>query len=426
MASVLVRLALIAGCVLVVWRSVRIAVADRIASAGTAEALERALRYAPNDERLLAREAIARSDGGDSSPEVDRQLRRAEEMNPLDSAVRMTIGLREEFLGNRAKAEQELVRATEVDAQFKPAWTLANYYERTGQVEKSWPMIERILNLEPLGYDPAPVFEMCWRAADGDAERILNLIPKEGHRPVQYLAFLMATKRTDAALEAWPTALKAANAADSGDTTTLKGFVDYLTAADRTAEAVLAWNELVDRGMVRSGKVEPAKGESIADPEFQFPTTRDGFGWRVDEISGVNIDNATGLLELEVSGDEPESFGAFWTWAPVVSGKRYRLTWKSDGGMLSMPDDPGFSFRIVHETHCTRATEAGACAAGNAVTQCPPILAAGNSAGCEFTAAEDGKEIGRARIEFGYARAQGTTRPSGTLQISEVRLGFAK
>lgn len=412
-ASVLIRVALIAGCGLAVWRSVQLAKADWIARTGAPEALEKALRYAPDDERLLAKEAIARSDAGDSSPEVDEQLRRAEQMNPRDSAVLMTMGLREEFRGDQAQAEQDLLRATEVDAQFKPAWTLASFYERTGQGDKSWPMIERILNLDPLGYDPAAVFEMCWREANGDSRRILNLIPKDGHRPVEYLAFLMATKRTDAALEAWQTALKAGDATDAADKATLSGFVDYLTMADHTAEAVLVWNELVDRGMIRSGKLDPAKGESIADPDFQFSATRTGFGWRVNEVPGVNIDNATGLLELDISGDEPETYGAFWTWAPVVSGKHYRLTWKSDGSMLSAPDDPGFSFRIVQEP-------------GEVLTQCRPILAAGNSAGCEFTTAEGENEIRRARIEFGYVRAQGTTRPSGMLEISEVGLGFAK
>ncbi len=86
-------------------------------------------------------------------------------MSPLDSGVLMALGLREEFRGNPAKAEAYLVRAAEIDHQFKPAWTLANYYNRTNQPDKGWPMIERILNLDPLGFDLAPVFELCWRQA---------------------------------------------------------------------------------------------------------------------------------------------------------------------------------------------------------------------------------------------------------------------
>jgi tetratricopeptide (TPR) repeat protein len=413
------RILFIAFCGFATWRSVRIAIADWVVSVGTLDGLERATRFAPDDARLLARVAISRSDTGDQSPAVDEYLRRAAQMNPLDSNLLMTLGLREEFRGNGAEAEDYLVRAAEIDHQFKPAWTLANYYYRANQPDKGWPMIERILNLDPLGFDPAPVFELCWRETTGDqaggAQKILSLIPKRGHKPIQYLLFLMRTQRTDPALEVWPEALAAADASDASDTGTLTGFVEFLAGANRMREAVAAWNQLVDRGMIHSGRLDPDRGISIADPEFQFPPTGKIFDWRVAEIPGVSVSGFTGSLRFEINGDEPQSFQILSTFAVVVSGSRYHLVWKSDGSALNSPQDPGFTFQIVQQP-------------GDGVTQCGPLLSSGNSAVCDFVNLSDTKpgEMRRARIDLRYTRAQGTTRVSGTLQLSAVRLELAR
>jgi tetratricopeptide (TPR) repeat protein len=415
----LCRILFIAFCGFAAWRSVRIAVADWVASAGTVDALERATRFAPGDPRLLARMAIARSDNGDPSPDVDEDLRRAAQASPLDSGVLMALGLREEFRGDNAKAEGYLVRAAEIDHQFKPAWTLANYYFRNDQSDKGWPMIQRILNLEPLGYDPTPVFELCWRQSENDqkdaARKILSLIPMRGRRSIQYLAFLIGTKRTDATLDVWPEALAAGATANAAEVGTLTGFVDFLAGADRMRDAVAVWNQLVDRGMIHSGRLDPAHGASIADPDFRFPPTARAFHWLVAEVPGVAVSGFTGSLRFEINGDEPQAFKILTVFAPVLPATRYRLDWKSDGSALKAPRDPGFSFQIVQQP-------------GDVVTQCPPLLASCNSSACDFAtpAARTPGTIQRARIELRYTRALGTTRASGTLQLSTVRLELAR
>lgn len=357
---------------------------------------------------------MSRNDNGDPSPAVDEDLQRAARLNPLDSSVLMTLGLREEFRGNSAEAERYLVRAAEIDHQFKPAWTLANYYYRAGLPDKSWPMIRRILRLEPLGFDPTPVFELCWKQAGGnqaaDAGKILGLIPERGQRAVQYLQFLIGTHRADAALDAWPKALAAADPANPYDSGTLTGFADFLAGADRMPEAVTVWNELVDRGIVHSGRLDPAKSVSIADPDFKFSPSPNTFGWHVTEIPGVFSSGFSGSLRLEINGDEPQTFQVLSTFAAVLAGTHYHLRWKSDGSALNSPQDPGFSFLIVQQS-------------GEVVTQCPPLLSRGNPA-CDFLTLADERpgRVGRAQINLRYTRAQGTTRISGILQLFTVRL----
>lgn len=410
---------LIAVCGFAAFLSIRIARADWLASVDTMSGFERAVRVMPDEPELLARAALYRSDNDEDAAGLDGDLERAARLNPLNSALMMTLGLREEFRGNQAKAEAWLVRAAEIDHQFKPAWTLANYYYRSNRPEKSWPMIQRILNLEPLGFDPGPVFALCWNLAKDDANaKILRLMPRRGPRPIQYLAFLMSSHRTETALDVWPEALAAADPADASDAGTLAQFADYLAGVDRASDAVNVWNQLVDRGLIRSGRLDPAKGVSIADPDFRFvpdsgaPAVQ-AFGWRALEVPGVFTSRLPGVMRFEINGDEPEAFTILSVFAPVSADARYRLQWNVDASELSAPRDPGFRFQIVQ---------------GSTTARCQPLLAPGKPAGCEFATPPDGKtgQVGRVRIDLGYTRALGTTRVSGVLELLGVRLEIAK
>jgi hypothetical protein len=260
------------------------------------------------------------------------------------------------------------------------------------------------------------VFELCWNQAGGPRE-ILSLIPRRGHRPVQYLEFLVNTQRAEAAFEVWPIALRSADPADPADIATLTKFADFLVATDRMAQAVTVWNQIVDRGIVRSGHLEPAKGISIADPDFKFAPVTRAFGWRVADVPGVFVSGFSGSLRLEINGDEPQSFQVLSTFAPVMSGARYRLLWKRDGSQLNSPQDSGFSFQIVQQP-------------GEVISQCGPLLSAASSAGCEFVAPADSAQeqgrVGKVRIDLRYVRAQGTTRVSGVLQLYTVHLEIAR
>ena len=417
---------MIGVCGFASWWSSRIAIADWQASAGTIDGFTRAIRLAPEDPELRAREALYRvdnDDANDGGQSIDDDLDLAATMNPYNSAVLMALGLRKEFQGKPAEAELYLKRAVAVDHQFKPAWTLANFYYRTNQSEKSWPLIERILHLEPLGFDPAPVFELSWNeledAHDADADhreqalaasrRIERMFPAGTERPVQYLQFLVNTKRVDAALDTWPKALAAYTPGDPGQATSMIDFANFLIANGRIPEAVGIWNQLVEHGILPAEPLDPKAGKVIADPEFQFPALSKGFGWRVEEVPGVFTAKAAGSQRFEIRGDEPAAFPILSVIAPVLPGVSYRLQWKVDGSALSAPRDPGFAFQIVKEP-------------GGEVTQCEPLLAA-NPMPCDFVSQSDTKF---ARIILRYARAQGTTRVSGVMQLRSVRLEPAK
>jgi hypothetical protein len=262
------------------------------------------------------------------------------------------------------------------------------------------------------------VFELAWNeladelANSGEvsaSRRIERMIPARSERPLQYLQFLVRTKRTEAALDAWPKALAAYQRGDSEHAVTMTDFADYLIANERTSDAVSVWNQLVERGILPAEPLTPSAGKSIADPEFQFPALGKAFGWRVAEVPGVFTSKPAGSLRIEINGDEPEMFGILAVVAPVRSGVGYRLRWKMDSSALSSPHDPGFSFQVVQEP-------------GGQITQCGPSLSV-NPPSCDFVSAAEAKS---AHISLRYARAQGTVRVSGVMQVSSIQLEFAK
>ncbi len=402
-----IRLLIVAVCAFLTLQTIRIARADWLAAHPPADGIDKALALIPEDAALLLRKALTESDSGDMSAAVDQQLLRAAAANPLNADIPMTLGLREEFRGHMAEAERYLEHAAALDHTFKPAWTLINFYARNGQPDKTWPLISRALALDPLGFNPAPIFDLCW-SEGGDEGRIAALLPQHGTIPIQYLLYLLTTKRTDAAIEFWPRALAAgAVNATSPEAQALAQYPDFLIAANRIPDAVRGWNDLVAKKIIASNRLDPSAGIFIADPNFDFPLLNHSFGWRTGAETGLFVESNPSLLRFEFDGNESESSSVLLTTlVPLLPGKAYRLVWKADGSGLSAARDPGFAFRIIQGP-------------GNNATECPPLLVTGDDGACAFTALSG---VGYASLELRYARALGTTRIQGSLGMISIRV----
>lgn len=402
-----IRLLIVAVCAFLTVQTIRIARADWLAAHPPADGIYKALDLVPENAALLLREALAQSESGDMSTAVDRWLVRAAAANPLNADVPMALGLREEFRGHTAEAERYLVHAAELDHTFKPAWTLINFYARNGQPDKTWPLIARALALDPFAFNPTPIFDLCWNQS-GDGRKIAALLPHHGALPVEYLIYLLTTRRTDSAIDFWPRALAAATVdVASPEAQALVQYPDFLLGANRVPEAVRGWNDLVAKKIVASGRLDPSTGLSIADPNFDFPILNHSFGWRAGAEKGLFVETSPSRVRFEFDGNEPESSSVLLTTlVPLLPGKSYRLVWKSEASALSAPRDPGFVFRITQQP-------------GERVTECPPLLVAGDNGACAFTTRPG---AGYARLELRYARALGTTRVQGSLGMISVRV----
>src|ERR1700678_3268202 len=133
-----------------------------------------------------------------------------------------------------------------------------------------WPVIRQSLELNPVVFDLRPVFDLCWNAG-GDPASIARLMPARGTVPLQYLSYLVGKNRTDAAIAFWPRVLETADSANPAYVDILTGYTEFLLQANRVSDAVGGWNNLVERKIVVSGRLDPAAGVSLADPAFSFP-----------------------------------------------------------------------------------------------------------------------------------------------------------
>jgi len=82
------------------------------------------------------------------------QLQAVVRLNPLLSPAWIALGLDAEADGDLAGAEADLLQAERVDRQYVPAWTLANFYFRRGDLVKFWPWAERTATLTFDDYRP--------------------------------------------------------------------------------------------------------------------------------------------------------------------------------------------------------------------------------------------------------------------------------
>ncbi len=207
----------------------------------------------------------------------------------------------------------------------------------------------------------------------------------------------------------WPRALEAVDPANPDHVGTVILFTEFLPQMNRVTDAVRVWNQLVDRRIIDSGKLDPAAGASIADPDFSFPVFERGFGWRVThDTAGIAAGKDLSSLRFDFDGNEPEASVLLTTLAPLIPAKAYRLSWKTDTSRLSSRRDAGFVLQVIQEP-------------GNVATECQPMLQSGEDGACQFTSRPDADW---AQINVIYRRAVGTIRVQGTFQIDALKLGF--
>jgi len=298
----------VAGLLAATWFSIRLARADALFRSREPAAVERAIALEPgNSEYLLFRALQVDYEGGDPSA----LLERAAELNPLNSAPRIRLGLAAELRGDFARAERQLLDAARVDRQFEPRWTLANFYFRRGNAEEFWKWMRAALEVS-YG-DRRPAFDLCWRMS-GDAPEIFSRAIPERHEVIgAYLGYLLETHR---AMAVSPVARKLAAANDPHDSALLLAACDALIDAKEGALASEVWR---------------AMGYSLP-VTFAAPRVGAGFDWRplpVQGVSHINVDQPRAMHRITLSGQQPESCELLRRVENLRAGVCYTLRWEA-------------------------------------------------------------------------------------------------
>jgi len=417
-ASVAVRILISLACVFVLWRVAIQELADYYASSRTADAYQRAVRIQPGNAEFVSARAVFLAVNGDPSTAVDQALQAAVSMNPADAEALMALGLRAENRGDLAAARTFLERAASASRLFKPAWTLANFYFRTGEDARFWPMIERCLtmieprNLEPMSFDPSPIFDLAWHQ-EANPAKIRAIVPKRAATIIPYLRYLYFTDRFRAALDVWPDALAAANPGVPQDFEAILLFSEYLIYQNYATEAVAVWNDSIKRGFVQSTPLDPATGNFVENPEFVYPAIAHSFSWFPAHLPGVFVTEAPHAMRFEFTGNEPENFELLWKFLPLGSGRNFRLTWDADASRLEKPPGApsGLAFTLDELP-----------AGGQAGHPCAPFASEGKGA-CELSVLPATRVL---RLSLRYQRPIGATRLKGVFVLSAAHLEPAR
>ncbi len=398
--------------ILASWWSVRAARADLLESQPKLDAARKAVAIMPGSARAHDNAAMLYA-ASDPTTDLDSaQWRAAATLNPRDSAAWMALGLKAELDGNATEAEQDLLRAADINHMFKPAWALANFYFRAGQREKFWPWARKCLELtehrtgERWTIDPLPVFELCWNMSDDGRAIQRTAIPDNSFVLGAYVYYLTTTNRLDAAIEA---ADRLYPLAGPANLEWLYLLCDTLLQKNRGADAVRVWNALSEHHLIAYAKLDPSSGHSLTNGDFSVDPSGHGFDWKFARPADIyeRYSSTTRSLRFDINGDEPENCELIGEALVLLPARRYRLRFRYE--TTDINGTPGLHWSIYNAATHLEVANLG------------PISGSAEEAqgGGEFAAPKDSDSV---RLALRYDRPPGSTRPKGSLKIASVAL----
>jgi hypothetical protein len=299
--------------------SINAAYSDSFAQQGTIDGLSKAISITPAKSDNYVKLAILVNDLDPSK--AHWALTRAVELNRSDSASWIELGLLAERAGDLDAAERDLLWAAQVDLQYLPRWTLANFYLRRGDSGDFWKWAKAAS--EMISGGAASFFRLCGQMSeDGELIDRLNLSQPEIRS--QYLDYLVQQNHIDLAPRAIGAVL---NQKRPKDVPLLLGACDLLINAGLVEDAIRVWNGLIAAGNLSSTPVSSDK--PISDFQgFREPAVWRGFNWRFQEVVGMSpsLEDDPPGLRLTFSGEQPETFEPLLRYLPVKGAALYALT----------------------------------------------------------------------------------------------------
>jgi hypothetical protein len=347
--------------------------------------------------------------------ERPRLIRRALTLNPYDASLWTEAGITAENLQHdAASAEEDFVRATQVDHTFLPSWALASFYLRHHDARFSeW--VRRALTLIP--YSAAPVLGDLWVATNHDYRKMAEIVPDRPQVLLDYVVFLLNLNELD---EVTPIAKRTliAHPRPGDDLGLLNRIpqeisrvVDRLVATGRIQPALNLWGSIRDVGW--TDLAVPSGSSPLSNGDFQKPISGHGFDWMVVPLNGVRIrqlgENAGVAINLD--GSQPETCQILLQYLPLLPKHRYRMTWELGADDVHEPS--GLNWHILKITSETES------ASLTGLTSADLSGSAGGSKVWEFTVPGDATV---SVLSLDYSRPLGVARSERVFSLKSVRM----
>jgi len=397
-----------------IWLTIRLAIADASIRQETPESIAEAVRLESGNAAYhdLLAESLE-SEG--RNPDAEHEL--AVRLSPLEASHWIGLATRAEVERDYPRAEKYLLQAAKVNVGFEPRWYLMNFYFRRGNLPEFSIRTRRALDMS-YG-DLTPVFRLCWLATT-DAHAIETMLPSADQpagkkTQLQYLQFLLSTRRLDAARSV------ARNIALQADAANLPVLIQYCDAmVDGNTDAALeVWNVLCRRKLIPFEPLSPADGHVITNGDFRIKPTEHGFDWRLSRVDGAFVTAgaasegaaAGGGASIEMSGNQPEQCLLLAQIVPLVPGHKYRLDYEYRGDEVD--EDSGVNWEIA------------GLGASSTISQAIDIQSEHLKMTGDWVTGHlsfDAAAGSAARLSLHYKRALGTVRHQGTVALRRVAI----
>ncbi|HXB68783.1 MAG TPA: hypothetical protein VNY05_11090 [Candidatus Acidoferrales bacterium] len=394
-----------AGLIYAMYWSVRLAYADVLVRGSTPDQLADAMRLAPLNAEYCLLWADSVEATGAHAPDA---FQRAAALDPSSASIWIRTGLHAEMARDFERAEYSLLLASRLSRQYEARWTLANYYFRRADADHFWPWIKSALQWS-YG-DRKPLFDLCWEFSESPDLILNEAIPTDRVVQRDYLAYLLAQKRLDAA-ESVGRILEAAPV--PADRDPLLQYISGMLDAHRWDSALTTWNGLCRRKIIPYDILGPGRGISLTNGAFQAEFLGMGFDWRTPATTGVSTFRlgSPPALRVTFSGRQPERCEVLQQLLPLMAGSGYRLYFEYQTSGIK--PQTGLQWRAFD-------AEKGA-----EVSVVSPHLASQNwtSATASFTVPPDKRVL---LLALTYVRMPGTTHIEGDVTLRNVRLAATR
>jgi hypothetical protein len=389
-----------AGLVIAGFWSMLVAFADYYASRQTVAGTEKALALMPNQAIYHYRLGLLLSDR--DPQRAEQAVRRAVALSPGSHVAWIWLGLRAEMAGDTSEAERDLLRAAEVDKEYLPSWTLANFYFRRNDQTRFWLWAKSAAQM--LYGDPLPLFRLCGAVAE-DGKLLERLDILEPRIQAAYLSYLLSNDRVNLI---GPAAARLADQRRPDDVPLLLMACDRMMNARNVDGALALWNRMAAKKSISSLPLSAAAEQVFANESFVTPPLSQGFDWRLPAPGGVDVSREEDPpgLRLTFTGRQPEECTPLYRLVPVIekAGYEFGISYRT----YSVQPNTGLTWRVTDAISGAllaasenMASESSARVAVDFVTP----------AGC-----------GLVKLALAYRRTSGTTRIEGSIAVREAGL----
>ncbi|MGH9356345.1 MAG: hypothetical protein ACRD10_09475, partial [Terriglobia bacterium] len=196
-----------------------------------------------------------------------------------------------------------------------------------GSVDESFRHFSMVLAGNP-GYAQS-IYDTAWKAS-GDAGQILSsLIPRDAGSELNYLNYLLATHRLDAAAPVWNHIARRPGKFDPAE---VSRYMDTLIGAHQPNDAYAVWTVLRQKGLIPATD-EATPRNLVENGDFENPPLGIGFDWRVAQVNGIyvgldqsNFHSPAHSLLIQFPGTQNFDYHNVYEFVPVLPNRDYQLT----------------------------------------------------------------------------------------------------